>query len=161
VRRPYYLIRRGEYWYYRLNRESGLVESDGVTWHTTGCKDRRDAENFVKDLLSADRYPDVPAKHLSFRKYAASLYNWERCPHIRRLREEGKSITRRHARIRRQRLKKHILKDPFARKRLSEIIRADLLGLRFSLPNRRVTATVKKDITRRKLVPNRKSSHNL
>ena len=31
MRRPYYLIRRGEYGYYRLNRESGLVESEGNT----------------------------------------------------------------------------------------------------------------------------------
>ena len=66
MRRPYYLIRRGEFWYSRLNRESGLVNSDGVTWHTTGCKDRGDAENFVKDLLAADRYPDVPAKTCRF-----------------------------------------------------------------------------------------------
>ena len=73
MRHPYYLIRRGKYWYYRLNRESGLVRSDGITWHTTGCKNRTDAENFVKDLLADSRYPDVPAKHLSFRKYAAPM----------------------------------------------------------------------------------------
>jgi integrase len=144
MRRPYYLIRRGEYWYYRLNRESGLIESDGITWHTTGCKDRRDAENFVKDLLAADRYPNVPAKHLSFRKYAAPFFIWERCPHVRRLREEGKSITRRHATIQRQRLKKHIFKDPFARKRLSEITRADVLDLRSRLLKKNAPATVNK-----------------
>lgn len=56
-------------------------------------------------LLAADRYPDVPTKHLPFRKYP--FFIWERCPHVRRLREEGKSITRRHAKIQRQRLKKH------------------------------------------------------
>ena len=77
MRRPYYLIRRGEYWYYRLNRESGLVKSDGITWHTTGCTDRGDAEDLVKDLLAVDRYPDIPAKHLSFRKYANPFFNRE------------------------------------------------------------------------------------
>jgi hypothetical protein len=33
-------------------------------------------------------------------------------PHIRRLREEGKSFTRRHAKIQRIRLEKHILPQP-------------------------------------------------
>lgn len=144
MRRPYYLIRRGEYWYYRLNRESGLVKSDGITWHTTGCKNRRDAENFLKDLLADSRYPDAPAKHLSFRKYTAPFSIWNRCPHIRRLREEGKSITRRHAKIQRQRLEKHVLSDPFAGKRLSEITRADVLELRSRLLEKNAPATVNK-----------------
>ena len=53
MRRAYYLIQRGGFWYYRLNRESGLVESDEVTWHTTGCESRQDAETYLVDL-SAD-----------------------------------------------------------------------------------------------------------
>lgn len=144
MRRPYYLIRRGDYWYYRLNRESGLVKSDGITWHTTGCKDRRKAENFVKKLLADSRTPAAPAKHPSFRKYAAPFFIWERCPHVRRLREEGKSITPRHAKIQHQRLKKHILKDPFVRKRLSEITRADVLDLRSRLLAKNAPAAVNK-----------------
>ncbi len=64
MRRSYYLIRRGEFWYYRLNRESGLVESDEITWHTTGCKSRKDAESFMEDLFFAgDLYLDTPARH--------------------------------------------------------------------------------------------------
>ncbi len=144
MRRPYYLIRRGEYWYYRLNRESGLIKSDGITWHTTGCKDRRDAENFIKDLLADYRYSDAPAKHLSFRKYTAPFFIWDCCPHIRRLREEGKSITRRHAKIQRQRFEKHILNDSFAGKRLPEITRADVLELRSRLLSKNAPATVNK-----------------
>lgn len=146
MRRPYYLIRRGEHWYYRLNRESGLVKSDGITWHTTGCKDRRDAENFIKDLLSGSPYPDIPVKHLSFRKYAAPFFIWDHCPHIRRLREEGKNITRRHAKIQRGRLNKHVLSDSFANKRLSEITRADVLDLRSRLLKKNAPATVNKVI---------------
>jgi hypothetical protein len=144
MRRLYYLIRRNEYWYYRLNRESGLVESDDVTWHTTGCKNRRDAERFLEDLLAGGRYTDSPARHHSFRQYSTPFFDWDRCPHIRRLREEGKSITRRHAKIQHQRLVKHILSDPFANKRLSEITRADVLDLRSRLLAKNTPATVNK-----------------
>ena len=145
MRRPYYLIRRGEYWYYRLNRESGLVKNDGHTWHTTGCKKRKDAESFMEDLLfSGNHSPEKPARHQSFRQYAVPFFNWGYCPHIRRLREEGKSITRRHAKIQRQRLEKHILTDPFADKRLSEISRADVLDLRSRLLAKNSPATVNK-----------------
>jgi hypothetical protein len=73
VRRAYYLIRRGGFWYYRLNRESDLVESDEVTWHTTGCESREDAESYLEDLLSDGRHPDTPAKRQSFLQYAVPL----------------------------------------------------------------------------------------
>jgi hypothetical protein len=145
MRRAYYLIRRSEFWYYRLNRESGLVESEEVTWHTTGCKDRKDAEDFMEDLLFAGGCcPDTPARHQSFRQYTALFFIWDRCPHIRRLSEEGKSITRQHAKIQHQRLQKHVLSDPFADKRLSEISRADVLDLRTRLLSKNAPATVNK-----------------
>jgi hypothetical protein len=144
MRRPYYLIKRSVYWYYRLNRESGLVENDDVTWHSTGCQYRGDAEQFLEDLLTGGRYTDTPAKYQTFRQYAEPYFEWERCPHIRRLREEGKSITRRHAMIQRQRLKKHILPDPFADKRMPEITRADVLDLRSRLLTMCSPATVNK-----------------
>lgn len=88
MRRPYYLIRRNEYWYYRINRESGLVESDEVTWHTTGCKIRRDAERFVEDLLAGGRYTDTPARQQMFHQYAQPFFICEECTHIRRVLEE-------------------------------------------------------------------------
>ena len=146
MRRPYYLIRRGKYLYYRLNRESGLAESDDVTWHTTGCESREDAESYLEDLLCGGRGTglDTPAKRQSFQQYSAPFFVWDRCPHIRRLREEGKSFTRRHARIQRQRLENHILKDPFAQKRLSEITRADVLDLRSRLLAKNAPATANK-----------------
>ena len=65
MRRAYYLIQRNGFWYYRLNRESGLVESDEVTWHTTGCESRQDAEGYLEDLLGEGRHADTPAKRQS------------------------------------------------------------------------------------------------
>ena len=144
MRRTYYLIRRGGFWYYRLNRESGLVKSDEVTWHTTGCESRKDAESFLEDLLADGRNPATPAKNQSFLQYSAPFFLWDRCPHIRRLLEEGKSFTRRHARIQRQRLEKHILSDPFVNKRLPEITRADVLDLRSRLLAKNAPATANK-----------------
>jgi hypothetical protein len=152
MRRPFYLIRRGEYWYYRLNRESGLVESDEYTWHTTGCKSRRDAESYLEDLLAGGRDSDTPAKHQSFCLYASPFFIWGRCPHVRRLREEGKSVTRRHASIQRQQLEKHILRDPFAGKRLSEITRADVIDLRSRLLAKNAPATVNKALGLAKVI---------
>lgn len=35
MRRAYYLMHRGGFWYYRFNRESGLGRQDGKTWHST------------------------------------------------------------------------------------------------------------------------------
>ena len=51
MRKPFYLHQRGGVWYYRLNRESGLVDQDERIWHSTGFPDRKDAENYVYDIL--------------------------------------------------------------------------------------------------------------
>ena len=91
------------------------------------------AEAFVVELLR-NHEGHSRQRHASFRQYAAPFFIWERCPHIRRLREEGKSITPRHAKIQRQRLKKHSFKNPFARNRLSGITLANRLDLRSKLP---------------------------
>jgi len=146
VRRPYYLIRRDEFWYYRLNRESGLVERDEITWHTTGCKNRRDAERFLEDLLTGGCYTDSPARHQTFRQYAVHFFIWGECPHIRRVLEETGQFTQRHARIQRGRLEKYIFCDAIANKRLSEITRADIFDLRSRLLRHCSPATTNKAI---------------
>jgi predicted RecB family nuclease len=96
----------------------------------------------VIELIHQER-GSVP-RYYSFRKYAEPFFVWDRCPHIRRLREEGKSITRRHAKIQCQRLEKHVLLDPFASKQLAKITRADVLELRSRLLEKNAPATVNK-----------------
>ena len=128
-------FKRGHLWYYRLAEEK--------TFHTTEQRNHNKAEAYVVELLrSSDGHRNQ--RHLSFRRYAEPFFIWERCPHIRRSREEGKSITKRHAKIQRQRLHKHILNDPFADKRLSEITRADILDSRSRLLAQNAPATVNK-----------------
>jgi len=136
MKRPFLLWKRGRVWYYKL--------PDIKHYLSTGQTTRRAAENYVVDILNKER-ASVPC-YYNFRKYAAPFFDWDYCPHIRRLREEGKSITRRHAKIQRQRLEKHILGDPFADKRLSEITRADVLDLRSRLLVKNAPATVNKSL---------------
>jgi hypothetical protein len=102
MRHPYYLIRRGEYWYYRLNPESGLVIGENLNYYTIGCRRREAAEVFMADMLGEERETDT------FRDYADSFFIWGNCPHIRRVLEETGRFTQRHARIQRGRLKKYI-----------------------------------------------------
>ena len=132
---PFLLFKRGRYWDYRHAEE--------VTFHTTGQTTRVKAEAFVVELLRSHE-GHSRQRHASFRQYADPFFIRYRCLHIRRLREEGKSITRRHAKIQRQRLENHILTDPFASKRVSEITRADVLDLRSRLLQKNAPATVNK-----------------
>ena len=99
MKRPYLLWKRGQLWYYRL--------AGGKTFHTTGQTARGKAEAYVVELLRSVE-GHSRQRHLSFRLYTEPFFVWDRCPHIRRLQEEGKGITRRHARIQRQRLENHI-----------------------------------------------------
>ena len=57
----------------------------------------------------------------TFRQYAAPFFVWGKCRHIRRVLEETGRFTERHAYIQRKRLEKHVLGDPFARRRLIDI----------------------------------------
>jgi len=34
VKRPYYLKKRGAFWYYRLNPESGLIAGENLNYYT-------------------------------------------------------------------------------------------------------------------------------
>jgi len=87
---PFLLFKRGRYWYYRI--------AGSKTFHTTWQKTPSKVEAFMVELLrSAEGYG--PQRHLSFRRYAEPFFDWDSYPHIRRLREERMSITRRHAKI--------------------------------------------------------------
>jgi len=73
---------------------------------------------------------DDTRKDITFGEYAQPFFLWDSCPHIRRLLEERKSITRRYTRNQRIWLEKYILSDEIAVKPLSEITRADLIDFR-------------------------------
>ncbi len=140
MKRPFYLKKRGEYWYYRLNPESGLIAGENLNYYTTGCRTRAAAEAFMADMLGMER--ETP----TVRQYAEPFFIWGKCPHIRRVLEETGRFTQRHARIQRGRLENHVLSDFIANKRLAEITRADIFDLRSRLLRRCSAATTNKVI---------------
>ena len=85
-----------------------------------------------RELQSAETCGTAPARR-SLKEYSADFFIWDRCPHCRKLREEGRQITRRYARGQRLLLEKYLLKDRIAEKPLSSITRADVLDYRSRL----------------------------
>ena len=77
MKHPFLLWKRGQVWYYKL--------PDIKHYLSTGQTTRRAAENYVIEVLNKER-ASVP-RYYTFRKYAEPFYSWDRCPHIRRLRE--------------------------------------------------------------------------
>ncbi len=73
MKRPYYLKKRGDFWYYGLNPVSGLVVSENKNYVTTGCRSRAAAEAFMADMLGEE--PVLP----TFRQYADPFFVWGEC----------------------------------------------------------------------------------
>ena len=126
--KPYRLYFRKEtgYFFYMV---------PGGKWKTTGQTKEPDAHRFViEQVLPALKQPpesDKPSH--TFKQYADPFFGYERCPHIRRLLDEGKSYTRRTAKQNRGWLKKYVLEDELATMPLAEISRADLIDFRSRL----------------------------
>ena len=152
MRRPFYLKLRGNFWYFRLNKESGCVASDEQRWRATGCSDREAAEQYVVNFISDSPRAVIPTHLKTFREYSMPFFVWDECPHIRRVFEETGRYTKRYARIQRLLLNKHLLNDPFAEKRLTDITRADIFDLRSRLLRENAPATVNKVIGLVKIV---------
>ena len=133
MKRPFYLKLRGRFWYLRLNKSSGIVNEDEQVWRATGCTGRDAAERFVVNLIASSPHTYLPVLLKSFRDYAEPFFDWDRCPHVRRLREVGKSITERYARFQRSRLQTYIFPDALGRKRMSEVKRVDVFDFRSRL----------------------------
>ena len=68
VKRPYYIKKRGAFWYYRLNPESGLITGENLNYYTTGYRTREAAEAFMADMLGEER--ETP----TFRCYAETFF---------------------------------------------------------------------------------------
>jgi integrase len=77
-------------------------------------------------LEQAEADPSGP----TLRKYAAPFFIWDRCPHVRRLVDEGKCLSRYHAKNMRSILKNHLFPDPICKLKGSAIKRADILDYR-------------------------------
>ena len=120
-RAPFTIIKRSHspFYYYKL--------SSWRNYRSTGTADQdeafRIAQQAYVDTLSGPAGPTL-------NQYAANYFVWGKCPHVRRLVSEGKSITRYHVKDTRRIVENHIFTDPIAEMVLPEIKRAHVLDFR-------------------------------
>lgn len=135
---PFSLRQRKDtgYWFFKL--------AGAKQYEPTGTKLKSQAQEKVKDALA--RAAERRGAEGSLRAYAAPYYIWESCPHVRRLLEDGRSITRRHVGLQRALLEGKIFKDAIADLPVAEIHRADVLDFRTRLLSSYSPRTVNKTI---------------
>lgn len=126
---PFILKKRGKFWHFRLANEK--------TFHSTGQTIKALAIDFVQQRL---RRPSTT--RLTLRQYIEPYFVWDKCPYVRRLLNEGKSITQRYMENRRMLITKHILPDSIADIIIADFRRADLLDFRDRLLNKHRQSTV-------------------
>jgi len=112
------------FWYYRLPGMKG--------YKTTGTRDHHEAVLFTQGKMKSAELLG-PRRAPLLKEYSADFFVWDRCPHCRKLREEGRQITRRYAHGQRLLLEKYLLPDRIAVKPLNAITRADVLDYRSRL----------------------------
>jgi integrase len=130
MKRPFVLWKRGKYWYYRLANES--------IYHSTGQTMRNQAEAFVIKKLKIVPEP-VPVQiveneatrgNIILSEYIEPFFDWDRCPHATRLREEGKPFSEGYAKKQRRRKETYICSDEIVDPKIGSIRRSDILDFR-------------------------------
>ena len=122
-RKKFVLIKRpkksGYVWYYRL--------ADEKTAHSTGKTPKREAAEYVENEI----LPYTAAhSRITLGEYLRPYFVWDKCPHVRRLRTEGKSISPSYAKDQRRRIEMYILGDPICDIPIGHLKRADILDFR-------------------------------
>ncbi len=140
--KPYRTWKRGKYFYFRLR--------GWTTWKSTGCKSQQAALDYILEQIEKNKsLPERkprPADDLTLRQYSEPFYLWDRCPHVLRLRDENKQITKEHVLRQRSLIVNHILEDPIAEKIVTEIRRRDVIEFRRRLLQKTGPRTVNKTI---------------
>ena len=125
MKRPYLLKKRGKYWYYRLAGEQ--------TFHSSHDTNRERVENW----LQRERIPEIRNRgnliDKTLRQYLDPFFLEDRCPHVRRLRDEGKSISPSYIADQRRRMEMYVFSDELVSKSVAELRRADVLDFRSRL----------------------------
>ena len=122
-RRKFILFKRakksGYVWYYRL--------ADEKTGHSTGESLKRKAAEYVEnEILPKIERPG----RVTLGEYLRPFFVWDECPHVRRLRTEGKSISSTYVKDQRRRIEMYILGDPVCEIPIGDLRRADILDFR-------------------------------
>ena len=133
-REKYILLKRpkksGYVWYYRLAGER--------TAHSTGKTLKHEASDYVENEVLA--YLEGRSK-VTLSEYLRPFFVWEECPHVRRLRTEGKSISPRYAKDQRRRIEMYVLGDSICDIPVGDLRRADILDYRERLVAQRDDGT--------------------
>src|SRR6056297_723848 len=90
--------KRGKIWHYKLQHMP--------KFKTTGKTTKTAAEQYAMKMRQQNGLSEPT--ELTFAEYAKDFFIWERCPHARRLCDEGKTITKRYIEIQRMNLEKYI-----------------------------------------------------
>jgi integrase len=124
-RAPFTLVRRTvkekKIYYYRLATDLTRI------MRSTGQTNKQAAREVVEAMLKRRQGADVPLG-----EYLTPFWTAD-CPHLQRLRDEGKEPTARHVRQQRQWLDKYIIPDPVCKIRLSALTRRDIIDFRTRL----------------------------
>ncbi len=109
------------FWYYEgLRRKT----------KSSGKNNKYEAKIYAEEYLKT-RYQIRPGMTLG--EYAEPYFDYDRCPHIRRVLDDGRSITKRYARLQRQTMIKYLFADPFINMPVNQIRRADIIDFRSRL----------------------------
>lgn len=114
--------KRGMYWYYKIK---------GQNFKSSGTKSKAKCVQKANKILK--EWGFLAPENQTFDDYAERFLVWETCPHVMRLLDEGKSITRRYVREGRNILDKHLEGAHFKKMMLSDIRRSHILDFRTSL----------------------------
>ena len=141
---PFSVVKRpgSPYWYYKLG-----------TWKTYKSSGKKLKTDAIDVAMTALEKSEADPSGPTLGKYAARFFIWDRCPHVRRLVDEGKSITRYHVKDMRRILENHLFDDPITKLKLSAIKRADILDYRERLIGKMgYTRTVQKAVSALKTI---------
>lgn len=127
MRKDFYLYKRGKVWYVQFRLPGGDI---GVA-RSSGHTNKTAAERWAREEL-----PKTGSSR-------DSLYDWaeqffiDECPHVTRLKTEGKPFSDQHKINSRKLLVSDVLPDPICQKVMADLTRADVLAFRDRLVARR------------------------
>ena len=117
---------------YTINPESGVPSHLCERRKSTGCSTKAAAERFVLARIE-ELKAGSPKVEQTLCEYLDPFFVWDRCPHVRRLVDEGKSITPAYTRATRSLIGRRIIPHRVSSLRLQDVTRADVLDFRASL----------------------------
>jgi len=115
------------------------------------CKTKADTLEVVRIAIAIQEESKrqlPPSAQVKLKDLLKDAYTWDKCPHVRRLRDEGKSIARRHVQDSRNIIESHILLcKAFVNKPISQMRRSDVLNFRSFMLDRVGPRTVNKALS--------------